>query len=380
MTFGLLFKSKSIHRAGAPAWWWGQVLLKKVSVSWVLPQGYCESSIWSSQSLLSLRCRHTLCTLLLILELGLCKAISLMLVCSLLGSASSVQFSSVAQLYPTLWDPVDCSTPGFPVHHQFSELAQTHVYRVGNAIQPSHPRVWKAGKGGRDFLLTICFLFLVYMPAVLASPWPVKQQFILVFNFSSHQESGLLHSFRNISTSWPALLLQRSGSSTGGFRLPASSYSNPHASFCFLSLKKDNCFLLGYLSVSFLPWLSSSTWLIVIYIKFFSKMLMWFSVSCQACLRHWPWLFLISLVECSRLCVCYEVGDEVHVQSLQSYYPMDCSPPGSSVHGILQARILKCVAMPSSRGSTQGSNLCLLHCRWILYPLSQCGSPLRKRI
>ena len=36
-------------------------------------------------------------------------------------------------------DPMDCSTPGFPVHHQLPELAQTHVHRVGDAIQPSHP-------------------------------------------------------------------------------------------------------------------------------------------------------------------------------------------------------------------------------------------------
>ena len=36
-------------------------------------------------------------------------------------------------------DPMDCSTPGFPVHHQLLELAQTHVHRVGDAIQPSHP-------------------------------------------------------------------------------------------------------------------------------------------------------------------------------------------------------------------------------------------------
>ena len=35
--------------------------------------------------------------------------------------------------------PMDCSTPGFPVHHQLLELAQTHVHRVGDAIQPSHP-------------------------------------------------------------------------------------------------------------------------------------------------------------------------------------------------------------------------------------------------
>ena len=49
------------------------------------------------------------------------------------------QFSSVAQSCPTLCDPMDCSTPGFPVHHQLPELAQTHVHRIGDAIQPSHP-------------------------------------------------------------------------------------------------------------------------------------------------------------------------------------------------------------------------------------------------
>ena len=50
-----------------------------------------------------------------------------------------VQFSSVAQLCPTLCDPMDCSTAGFPVHYQLLEFAQTHVHRVGDAIQPSHP-------------------------------------------------------------------------------------------------------------------------------------------------------------------------------------------------------------------------------------------------
>ena len=49
------------------------------------------------------------------------------------------QFSSVAHSCPTLWDPMDCSTPGFPVHHQILELAKTHVHRVGDATQPYHP-------------------------------------------------------------------------------------------------------------------------------------------------------------------------------------------------------------------------------------------------
>ena len=50
---------------------------------------------------------------------------------------SSVQFSSVAQLCPTLCDPMNHSTPGLPVHHQLLESTQTHVHCVGDAIQPS---------------------------------------------------------------------------------------------------------------------------------------------------------------------------------------------------------------------------------------------------
>ena len=52
---------------------------------------------------------------------------------------SSVQFSLVAQSCPTLCNPMNCSTPGLPVHHQLPELTQTHVHRVSDAIQPSHP-------------------------------------------------------------------------------------------------------------------------------------------------------------------------------------------------------------------------------------------------
>ena len=50
-----------------------------------------------------------------------------------------IQCSSVAQSCQTLCDPMDCSMPGFTVHHQLPELAQTHVHRAGDAIQPSHP-------------------------------------------------------------------------------------------------------------------------------------------------------------------------------------------------------------------------------------------------
>ena len=60
------------------------------------------------------------------------------------GRCFIVQFSSVTQSCPTLCHPMDCSTPGLPVHHQLLEFAQTHVYQthvyqVGDAIQPSRP-------------------------------------------------------------------------------------------------------------------------------------------------------------------------------------------------------------------------------------------------
>ena len=49
------------------------------------------------------------------------------------------QFSSVAQLCPTLYEPMNRSSPGLPVHHKLPEFTQTHVHRVSDAIQPSHP-------------------------------------------------------------------------------------------------------------------------------------------------------------------------------------------------------------------------------------------------
>ena len=54
-------------------------------------------------------------------------------------SSKMVQFSSVTQSCPAPSDPMDCSMPGFLVHHQLLELAQTHVPHVSDAIQPSHP-------------------------------------------------------------------------------------------------------------------------------------------------------------------------------------------------------------------------------------------------
>ena len=58
---------------------------------------------------------------------------------SLTRALSSVQFSTVAQLCPTLSDPMNHSIPGLPVHHQLLESTQTHVHKVSDAIQPFHP-------------------------------------------------------------------------------------------------------------------------------------------------------------------------------------------------------------------------------------------------
>ena len=57
--------------------------------------------------------------------------------------AISVQFSSVTQSYPTPWNSMDCSIPGFPVRHQLPEPTQTQVHHIGDAIQPSHPLLFQ---------------------------------------------------------------------------------------------------------------------------------------------------------------------------------------------------------------------------------------------
>ena len=54
-------------------------------------------------------------------------------------SSYKIQFSSITLSRLTLCNPMDCSMPGLPVHHQLLELTQTHIHRVGDAIQPSHP-------------------------------------------------------------------------------------------------------------------------------------------------------------------------------------------------------------------------------------------------
>ena len=70
----------------------------------------------------------------------------------------TVQFSSLAQLCLTLCNPGDCSTPGFPVHHQLPEPAQTRVHRVSDAMQPSHPLSRKVSTSDKEGPKVMSFL------------------------------------------------------------------------------------------------------------------------------------------------------------------------------------------------------------------------------
>ena len=107
-----------------------------------------------------------------------------------LQSTSSRQsVSSVAQSCLTLCDPMDCSTPGFPIHHQLPELTQTHVHRVGDAIQSSHPLL------SSSLLPSIFPSIRVFSnESVLCIRWPKYWSFS--FSISPSNEHPGLISFR----------------------------------------------------------------------------------------------------------------------------------------------------------------------------------------
>ena len=101
------------------------------------------------------------------------------------------QFSSVAQSCLTLCDPMNCSMPGLPVHHQLPEFTQTHVHCVSDAIQPSHPR--------HPLLLlpSISPIIRVFSnESVLRIRWPKFQSQSFSFNISPSNEHPGLVSFR----------------------------------------------------------------------------------------------------------------------------------------------------------------------------------------
>ena len=101
------------------------------------------------------------------------------------------QFSSVAQLCPALCNPMDCSMPGFPAHHQLPELTQTHVHKVDDAIQPSDPL--------RPLLLLLSVIPSIRVlsnESVLCIRWPKYWNFSFSIN-PSNEYSGPI-SFRMV--------------------------------------------------------------------------------------------------------------------------------------------------------------------------------------
>ena len=133
---------------------------------------------------------------------------------------------SVAKLYPTLCNPMDCSMPGFPVHHQILELSQTHVHWVGDAIQlscplssPSHPA----------FYLSSIRVFS--NESALCLRWPKYWSFS--FSISLSSKSSVLISFR---IDWFDLavqgtlksLLQHHSSKASIFNTQLSLWSSSH--------------------------------------------------------------------------------------------------------------------------------------------------------
>ena len=106
-----------------------------------------------------------------------------------ISSHRPVQFSSVAQSCPTLCDPMNRSMPGLPVHHQLPKSTQTHVHRVGDAIQPSHPL-----SSPSPTALKLSQIRVFSNEAVLCIRWPKYWSFS--FNISPSNEHPGLISFR----------------------------------------------------------------------------------------------------------------------------------------------------------------------------------------
>ena len=98
-------------------------------------------------------------------------------------------FSSIAQSCLTLCDPIDCSMPGFPVHHQLPELTQTHIHRVGDVIQQSLPLLSPSPPA-----FNLSQLRVFSNESVLHIRWPNYWSFS--FNISPSNEYSGLISFR----------------------------------------------------------------------------------------------------------------------------------------------------------------------------------------
>ena len=219
----------------------------------------------------------------------------------------SLSLSSVAQSSPTFYDPMDCSTPSLPVHHQLLESTQTHVHWVGDAIQPSHP----------------LFCPLLLLPSIFTSIRDFSNESVLCIRWPKYWSFSF-----SIS--------------------PSNEYSGL---ISFIMDWLDLLAVQGTLKSLHQHHRSKATilWHSAFFIVQFSHPYM---------LTRWPFVGkVMSRLMLSRFVIAFLLSSKVKVKESEVTQscptlcnPVDCSLPGSSVHGILQARVLKWVPISFSRG------------------------------
>ena len=254
---------------------------------------------------------------------------------------------SVAKSCLTVCDPVNCSTPGFPGLPSLLEFVQTHLHWIIDTIQPSHPLC-------PLLLLPSIFLSIRVFFNELAHPirWPKYWSF--TFSISPTNEYSGLISFR---IDWFDLLASK-GLSTVFSSTTVWKYQSFSAqSFCmvqfsYLYMTTGKTISIGYTGLN----------------------------KIDSYNYFHPFLFFLEFY--------WDVIDMlvyIHAKLLQSCptlcNPMDCSLPGSSVHGTLQARTLGWVSLPSSRRSSQlRYQIWVSNVSWIrqadCFPLAPPGKPL----
>ena len=175
--------------------------------------------------------------------------------------------SSVAQSCPTLCDPMNRSTPGLPVHHQLPEYTQTHVHRVGDAIQPSHPLLSPSPPAPVPPSIRV-----FSNESALHMRWPKYWSFSLSIS-PSNEHPGLV-SFRMdwldllaVQGTCKSLLQHHSSKASilwlSAFFTVLSLGANDCTVFCFPTIapqKEIKCLLLHCLSIKFLPVNSDFCW------------------------------------------------------------------------------------------------------------------------
>jgi len=236
---------------------------------------------------------------------------------------SRSQFTSVAQSCLTLCDPMDCRTPGFPVHHQLLELAQTHVHWVGDAIQPFHPL---SSPSPPAFNLSSIRVFSI--ESVLRIRWPKYRS----FSFSicpSNEYSGLIF-----------------------FRIDRFDLLAVQGTLKSLLQGHSSKASILQCSVFFMVQLSHPYMLLLLLLSHFSRVRLCATRRRQPTRLPHPWDSpgKNTGVGCHFLLQCMKVKSQSEVaQSCPTLSDlMDCSLPGSSVHGIFQARVLERAAIAFS--------------------------------